>query len=88
MLYNKESLFSLILRLLSYFCALIHHYVPQNSKIRRFFFIVSPVLLILGSCQKEVNDIIPEGYYVNFTIDINDFPNLAAFNGSDNCRCQ
>jgi nitrite reductase/ring-hydroxylating ferredoxin subunit len=51
------------------------------SKIR-FFFILFLSLFVLISCNREENDVVPD-VYVNFTIDIWDFPNLSVITGSD-----
>lgn len=56
-----------------------------TSKIKLFF--ILPVFsLLIVSCQKNNNDVIPNDYFVYFTIDINDFPYLMALGGSDTIK--
>jgi nitrite reductase/ring-hydroxylating ferredoxin subunit len=52
-----------------------------NSKIR-YFFISLILATFLISCEKNKNDVIPDEY-VDFTIDLLDFPNLYSVIGSD-----
>ena len=49
----------------------------------RFFLFQLVLIAFLTSCQKEKNDVIPDDYYVNFTIDLRDFPALSSLAGAD-----
>lgn len=51
------------------------------SKIR-FFLIFTVTVLVMLSCDREKNDVIPDAY-VSFTIDLRDFPALASIAGVD-----
>lgn len=51
------------------------------SKIR-FFFFTSAIVFSLISCEREENDVIPDTY-VDFTIDLMDFPGIYGIIGSD-----
>lgn len=55
--------------------------MSSGSKIRFFFILLLPVLVLI-SCDREENDVIPD-VYVYFTLDIRDFPNLSYISGSD-----
>jgi nitrite reductase/ring-hydroxylating ferredoxin subunit len=52
-----------------------------NSKIR-YFFISLALATFLISCENNKNDVIPDEY-VDFTIDLMDFPNIYSVIGSD-----
>jgi nitrite reductase/ring-hydroxylating ferredoxin subunit len=54
--------------------------MATGSKIR-YFFISAAVVFLLVSCEKNKNDVIPDEY-VEFTIDILDYPALESFTGS------
>jgi nitrite reductase/ring-hydroxylating ferredoxin subunit len=61
-----------------------HNSIPVKSDSKIGFFLIAMALaIIMGSCKKDKNDVIPD-VYVNFTLDINDpeFINLTAI-GSD-----
>lgn len=51
------------------------------SKIR-YFFILTALLILPGSCNKDKNDVIPYAY-VDFTLDMMDFLNIYGIVGSD-----
>jgi nitrite reductase/ring-hydroxylating ferredoxin subunit len=51
-----------------------------GSKIR-FFSISSVIVFLLVSCEKNKNDVIPD-VYVEFTIDLRDYPSLESITGS------
>jgi len=55
--------------------------MATGSKIR-YFFILSALTLLVVSCNKEKNDVIPDAY-VDFTIDMMDFQNIYGIIGSD-----
>jgi nitrite reductase/ring-hydroxylating ferredoxin subunit len=55
--------------------------MPAISKIR-YFFILLTIGSLLISCEKNKNDVIPDEY-VDFTIDLKDFPNIYGIIGSD-----
>jgi nitrite reductase/ring-hydroxylating ferredoxin subunit len=48
----------------------------------RYFFFSSLFIILFISCEREENDVIPDTY-VDFTIDLMDFPNLYGIIGSD-----
>ena len=54
--------------------------MTPDSKIR-YFFISLSIFLCLISCERNKNDVIPD-VYVDFTMDILDFPNLESITGS------
>lgn len=51
------------------------------SKLK-IFFLLTAITAILISCQKKTNDVIPDEY-VDFTIDLMDFPSINGIIGSD-----
>jgi nitrite reductase/ring-hydroxylating ferredoxin subunit len=55
--------------------------MPAQPKIR-YFLILTLQLLALISCSREENDVIPD-VYVNFTIDLLDFPALSVSTSAD-----
>ncbi|HNY14015.1 MAG TPA: hypothetical protein PKI12_00655 [Bacteroidales bacterium] len=51
------------------------------SKLKIFFFLPA-IMVFLSSCNKKTNDVIPYTY-VDFTIDLMDFPSINGMIGSD-----
>jgi nitrite reductase/ring-hydroxylating ferredoxin subunit len=54
--------------------------MPTGSKIKHFFICLT-LLTLLISCERNKNDVIPDEY-VDFTIDILDYPVLESLTGS------
>jgi len=54
--------------------------MTTGPKIKQFF-ISMAIITLLFSCEKKKNDVIPDEY-IDFTIDILDYPALESFTGS------
>jgi nitrite reductase/ring-hydroxylating ferredoxin subunit len=55
--------------------------MPTSPKLK-YFFLILVITSLLISCEKNKNDVIPYEY-VDFTIDLLDFPNIYNLVGSD-----
>jgi len=54
--------------------------MTQRSKIKKIFICLT-IITVLISCERNKNDVIPD-VYVDFSLDIYDFPALQSFSGS------